>query len=120
MQIEFKDVWYEVDGHPILKGVSFKVEKGGSYVIIGSSGSGKTTMLRLLLGLIRPIRGQIFIDNEDITKLDKHGLNRLRKRMAIVFQHSALFDSLTVADNVGYRLMEEESLPLAEIRQIVL
>lgn len=119
MKIEFKDVNYTVSERQILKAISFVVEPGDTRVFLGSSGSGKTTILRLLLGLITPQSGQILADGEDITKMSAKDLNRFRKRLAVVFQHSALFDSLTVEQNVGYRLMEEQLLTRKEIEVIV-
>src|SRR6185436_7947155 len=92
---------------------------GGNCVILGSSGSGKTTMLRLLLRLISPSHGKILIDGVDTLTMNAAALSHFRKRLAIVFQHSALFDSLTVEENVGYRLMEEGWLPGKEIHKIV-
>lgn len=119
MKIEFKDVWYDVGDNHILQGVNFMVPHQGNRVILGSSGSGKTTILRLLLRLIKPSRGAIFADEVDLSSMDEKTLSLFRKRIAIVFQHGALFDSLSVGENVGYRLMEEKILKRREVRQIV-
>jgi phospholipid/cholesterol/gamma-HCH transport system ATP-binding protein len=94
-------------GRRILTDVSFEVPAGETKVILGGSGSGKTTILRLILRLFRPDRGSITVDGEDISRLPEHQLPRIRQKMAMVFQGAALFDSLTVRENVGYRLWEQ-------------
>jgi phospholipid/cholesterol/gamma-HCH transport system ATP-binding protein len=115
--IEFKNVSLSIDDRQILKNISMKVLPGNTMVIVGASGSGKTTTLRLILGLIRPDSGQILIDGQDMTKLEEKEMAPIRSKMALVFQGSALFDSLSVGENVGYRLWEqglldEESIEL--------
>jgi phospholipid/cholesterol/gamma-HCH transport system ATP-binding protein len=105
--IEFRDVDYSIDGRPILTGVSLYVNPGETRVILGPSGSGKSTTLRLLIGLVRPDRGQIFIDGEDVTRISEERLRQIRRRIGMVFQQGALFDSMTVGENVGYALLEE-------------
>ena len=104
--IEFRDVDFSIDGNPILEGVSFHVTRGKTTVILGPSGSGKSTVLRLLLGLYQPDRGSIFFDGEDITGVTPERLREIRARMGMVFQQGALFDSMTVGENVGYALLE--------------
>ena len=84
----------------------FSVRRGETKIIIGASGSGKSTILKLVMGLEKPDEGQIFIDGEDITPLREREMVRIRQRIGMVFQESALFDSLTVRENVAYRLYE--------------
>lgn len=103
----------------ILADVSFDVPAGETKVILGGSGSGKTTILRLILGLFRPDHGSVAIDGEDISALPERQLPRIRQKMAMVFQGAALFDSLSVRDNVGYRLDEQGRLSDDAIEAIV-
>ena len=113
--IEFRDVRMSFNDDVILQAVNFKIADGQTKIIVGVSGSGKSTILKLILGLIRPDSGQILIDEEDITKLPERELAQVRKRIGMVFQEGALFDSLSVRENVGYRLYEEGSLSEGEI-----
>lgn len=104
----------------ILHDVSFGVQQGETKVILGASGSGKSTILKLILGLIRPDRGSIRINGRDITLLDERELQRCcREHMAMVFQNAGLFDSLTVRENVGYRLWERGTMSDAAIEKTV-
>lgn len=112
--IRLEDVVYEVDGVNILDGVSLQIEKGEVFVIMGTSGAGKTTILRLLNGLLRPTSGRVFIDGEDITQLTEKEMTRIRRRVALVFQSAALFDSLPVWANVGFA-WRKERLPEGEL-----
>jgi len=104
--IEFRNVDYSIGGRPILSGVSFSVPRGETRVIRGPSGSGKSTILRLILGLVLPDRGAILVDGEDIASGDEERRRRIRLRMGVVFQQGALFDSMTVGENVGFSLLE--------------
>ena len=105
--IEFRDVELAFDDQIILDKVNFSVRRGELKLVLGGSGSGKSTIINLILGLIKPDAGQIFIDGEDVTGLDDMELMRLRKNIGMVFQEGALFDSLSVYDNVAYRLHEQ-------------
>lgn len=105
--IEFRDVHLAFDEKVILDGISFKVRRGETKIVLGQSGSGKSTIIRLVLGLIKPDSGEILIDGEDITYLSEVELMTVRKKLGMVFQEGALFDSLPVYDNVGYRLHEQ-------------
>ncbi len=105
--IEFRDVRLSFDDLTILDGVSFKVRRGETKVILGRSGGGKSTIIRLLLGLLKPDSGQILIDGEDITDYSEPQMMEVRKKIGMVFQEGALFDSLSVYDNVAYRLHEQ-------------
>jgi phospholipid/cholesterol/gamma-HCH transport system ATP-binding protein len=90
----------------VLGGVSFRVFRGETKIIIGSSGSGKSTILKLVMGLDKPDEGRILVDGEDITQLNESDMTSVRQRIGMVFQESALFDSLNVRENVAYRLYE--------------
>ena len=105
--IEFRDVYLSFDDQKILNGISFKVKRGETKIILGRSGGGKSTTIRLLLGLLKPDSGQIFVDGEDITTFSETEMMRVRQKMGMVFQEGALFDSLSVYDNVAYRLHEQ-------------
>ena len=104
--LELKDVVKYYGGTAVLNGVSFRVLRGETKIIIGASGSGKSTILKLVVGLDKPDSGKIFVENEDITKLNERQLVHVRQKIGMVFQESALFDSLTVRENVAYRLYE--------------
>jgi phospholipid/cholesterol/gamma-HCH transport system ATP-binding protein len=117
--IEFRNVHKSFDDESVLKNVSFKIESGDTKIIVGESGSGKSTILKLILGLIRPDSGQILIEGRDITRLPEQQLVPIRLDMGMVFQEGALFDSLSVLENVGYRLFEEGHLSEMEIEAVV-
>lgn len=105
--IEFRNVHLAFDEQVILDGVSFVVRKGETKIVLGGSGSGKSTIINLILGLLKPDSGQILIDGEDITAFEEPEMMRIRKKIGMVFQEGALFDSIPVYDNVAYRLHEE-------------
>src|SRR5262245_14608090 len=94
------------DNKPVLSGVSFRIFHGETKIIIGASGSGKSTILKLIMGLEKPDDGQIFIEGTEITGLNERELMAFRQKIGMVFQESALFDSLSVRENVAYRLYE--------------
>lgn len=116
--IEFREVSLSYDDRVILDGVSFKVQHGETKVLMGGSGSGKSTILKLVLGLIKPDSGRIFVDGEDVTDVPEGALSNVRKKIGMVFQEGALFDSLSVYENVGYRLFEQ-GVPEAEVEETV-
>lgn len=103
----------------ILRNINLTVHKGETLAIIGASGSGKSTLLRLIIGLLKPSSGQIWIGNTEITVMQETDLDRLRLKMGMVFQYSALFDSLSVGENVAFGLREHTKLSDAEIAKIV-
>jgi phospholipid/cholesterol/gamma-HCH transport system ATP-binding protein len=105
--IEFRDVHLSYDDRVILNGLSFIVQKGETKIILGGSGGGKSTIIKLVLGLIKPDSGRILIDGEDITDYDEPQMMVVRKKIGMIFQEGALFDSLSVYENVAYRLHEQ-------------
>ncbi len=120
--IRLENVVYHVNGTRVLDGVDLTVEEGEVFVIMGTSGAGKTTILRLLNGLERPTAGRVIVGGEDITGLSEQEMARIRRRVALVFQSAALFDSLPVWENVAFpwrkeRLSREECL--ARVRRIL-
>jgi phospholipid/cholesterol/gamma-HCH transport system ATP-binding protein len=105
--IEFRDVVLAFDDLVILNKLSFKVLKGETKIILGGSGGGKSTIIKLVLGLLKPDQGRILVDGEDITDFTEAQMVNVRKKIGMVFQEGALFDSLSVYDNVAYRLHEQ-------------
>jgi len=116
--IIFEDVAISFEGLTVLDGVSFQLNRGETKALLGVAGSGKSTILKLCLGLIKPDRGKIYVLGYDVTIMSEEELFDLRSKIGIVFQESALFDSMTVRENVAFRLMEEK-IPEAEIEQRV-
>lgn len=120
--IEFRDVCLAFDDKVILDNISFTVRRGESKLILGRSGGGKSTIIRLILGLLKPDSGQILIDGDDITDLTEEDMMEIRQNIGMVFQEGALFDSLSVYENVAYRLREqgvEESDIENEVRRML-
>ena len=117
--IRLKNVSKRFGEKVALKDISLTIEKGETIAIIGGSGSGKSTLLRLMIGLDRPTSGEIYIGGENIAVLSEDALDRVRLRMGMVFQYSALFDSLSVGENVSFGLREHTDKSEAEIRRIV-
>lgn len=116
--IIFEDVAISFEGLTILDGISFELKRGETKVLLGVAGSGKSTILKLSLGLLKPDRGHIYVLGHDVTMMTEEDLFDLRSHIGIVFQESALFDSLTVRENVAFRLMEE-NLPEEEVEKRV-
>src|SRR5256714_9528830 len=114
--IEFRHVSFSFADKKVLDDISFKVVKGEIKIILSGSGGGKSTMLKLILGLLKPDAGQIFVDGEEITNLDETEMQRARDKIGMVFQEGALFDSLSVYDNVAYR-PHEQDIPEAEVER---
>lgn len=117
--IVFEDVAIAFEGQPVLDGISFELPRGETKALFGVAGSGKTTILKLALGLIKPDRGRVFVLGYEISSMREEDLFDLRRKIGMVFQESALFDSLTVKENVAYRLSEEEHMPQSEVDQRV-
>lgn len=105
--IEFDNVSIAFDENVVLDGISFQLAHGETKALFGVAGSGKSTLLKLAMGLLRPDSGRIFVLGEEVTRMSEQELFELRRRVGIVFQESALFDSLKVYENVAFRLMEE-------------
>jgi len=107
--VEFRDVYLSFDEQVVLEGVSFQLRKGETKIILGPSGCGKSTVIRLILGLLKPDAGEILVDGQNITDLSEPELMQVRQKIGMVFQEGALFDSLSVFDNVAYRLIEQRA-----------
>jgi len=105
--IEFRDVLLAFDDRIVLNRLNFKVMKGETKIILGGSGGGKSTIIKLVLGLLKPDEGRVLVDGEDITDYNEVQMMTVRKKIGMVFQEGALFDSLSVYDNVAYRLHEQ-------------
>jgi phospholipid/cholesterol/gamma-HCH transport system ATP-binding protein len=103
----------------VLDGLNLDIEDGKTTVIIGRSGGGKSVLLKHIIGLLKPDSGQVLIDDVDMTKLNERDLNEIRKRFGMLFQEAALFDSMTVGENVAFPLREHTKMTEEEIRQIV-
>jgi phospholipid/cholesterol/gamma-HCH transport system ATP-binding protein len=114
--VVFDRVSFAFDDHIVLNEISFHVPKGSMAIFLGASGSGKSVVLKLTLGLLRPDSGKILINGQRIDDMTENDLLRVRADIGMSFQEVALFDSLTVAENVGYRLYEETDLPLEQVR----
>ena len=117
--IEFQDVHIEFEENKVLRGVSFCLPFGETKALFGVAGSGKSTILKLALGLLKPDSGRILVLGNDVTETPEEDLFVLRAKIGMVFQESALFDSLTVRENVAFRLIEEQSLADPDIEQRV-
>ncbi|PYX82561.1 MAG: organic solvent resistance ABC transporter ATP-binding protein [Acidobacteria bacterium] len=117
--VVFEDVAMSFESNPVLDGISFRLALGETKAIFGVAGAGKSTILKLTLGLLKPDQGQIYVLGQDVTQMEEEDLFELRRKIGIVFQESALFDSLTVRENVAFRLMEEGGTSEDEIEQRV-
>ena len=117
--IELKRIYKSFGEHEVLKDLNLTINTGESMVIIGRSGCGKSVSLKHIMGLMRPDSGSVIIDDTDITELDSRGLNRIRMDFGMLFQGAALFDSLNVLENVGFRLFEYTDMSLEDIKQRV-
>ncbi len=113
--IAFENVSLAFEDNQVLDGISFHLPRGESKAIFGVAGSGKSTILKLALGLLKPDSGSIYVLGEDVTQMSEQGLFELRAKVGMVFQESALFDSLTVRENVAFRLLEEHNISEEEI-----
>ncbi len=116
--IEFRNVTMMFDDRKVLDDLSFKVMKGETKIILGGSGCGKSTTIKLVLGLLKPDSGQILVDGEDVTNYSEVQMMRVRKRIGMIFQEGALFDSLSVYENVAFKL-HEQGVPEDEVESEV-
>lgn len=117
--VVFDGVHLAFDDKVILRDVSFTLQTGHTKIFLGASGAGKSTILRLILGLLKPDEGRIFVNGEEVGDMHEDQLMAVRGDLGMVFQEGALFDSLTVRENVGYKLYEETKMPLREVDQRV-
>ena len=117
--IRIVDVHKSFGGQEVLKGVHLDVPEGSTVVILGGSGSGKTVLMRHMIGLFKPDSGQVIVDGEDIAGYEGEQLDRVRQKFGMVFQGAALFDSMTVYENVSFQLREHEKMSENEMRRIV-
>src|SRR5205085_1263319 len=116
--IEFQNVTLGFGDRKVLDDLSFKVRKGETKIILGGSGTGKSTTIKLVLGLLKPDEGRVFVNGEDVTEYSEYEMMRVRKNIGMIFQEGALFDSLSVYENVAYRL-NEQGVPEDEVEQEV-
>jgi phospholipid/cholesterol/gamma-HCH transport system ATP-binding protein len=117
--IEIRDLHKAFNGFQVLKGVSLTIAEGTTMVVLGGSGSGKTVLMKHIMGLLKPDSGEVIVDGEDVSRMDRQKLSVFRERMGMVFQSSALFDSMTVGDNVAFPLREHTKMTEPEIAQRV-
>jgi phospholipid/cholesterol/gamma-HCH transport system ATP-binding protein len=117
--IAFEHVSISFDGRPVLEDVSFSVDRGKTLCILGRSGVGKSVSLRILMGFLKPDSGSVRVEGKEITGLDEDGMQEIRRRVTMVFQNGALFDSLSVRENVAFPLRAHGGLAEEQILQIV-
>jgi phospholipid/cholesterol/gamma-HCH transport system ATP-binding protein len=117
--VRFEDVHKSFGPNPVLRGITLDIRRGETMVVLGGSGSGKSVLIRHIIGLHRPDQGRIFVDGEEIESYDEERLIPVRKKVAMLFQSSALFDSMDVFENVAYGLREHTDLPEERIHAIV-
>jgi phospholipid/cholesterol/gamma-HCH transport system ATP-binding protein len=117
--VEIDDVNFGYGRRPVLEGISMRVPRGKVVAIMGGSGCGKTTLLRLIGGQLRPSRGAVRVGGQVVHELDREGLYALRRRMSMLFQFGALFTDMTVFDNVAFPLREHANLPESMVRDLV-
>jgi len=115
--IELKGIYKSFEGKDVLRGVNLKVKKGDSVVVIGGSGSGKSVLLKHIIGLLIPDSGTVIIDSTDLSGLNEDGLHEIRKKFGMLFQSAALFDSMKVWENVGFGLKRHTHLTDTEIKE---
>jgi phospholipid/cholesterol/gamma-HCH transport system ATP-binding protein len=118
--VDIRDLHFGYNERPILSGLTMQFERGKVVAVMGGSGSGKTTVLRLIGGQIAAQSGSVVVEGEDVARLNQASLYRLRRRMGMLFQHGALFTDLSVFDNVAFPLREHTKLPEAMIHDLVL
>lgn len=118
--VDIRDLHFAYNDRPILSGLTMQFERGKVIAVMGGSGSGKTTVLRLIGGQIRAQSGSVTVEGQEVASLDQNALYQLRRRMGMLFQHGALFTDLSVFDNVAFPLREHTRLSDAMIRDLVL
>src|SRR5690349_3589445 len=117
--IEIKNLVKSFGSKQVLRGVDLNIEQGKTTVIIGISGCGKSVLLKHIVGLLKPDEGHILIDGDDITTMTEKDIYAIRKKFGFLFQSAALFDSMTVGENVGVALRENTTMPRKEINRII-
>ncbi len=117
--IRIRDVHKTFGEHHVLRGIDLDVERGKINIIIGGSGQGKSVLMKHLMGLLKPDRGHIWVDGEDVVPMNDYELNRVRRKFGMLFQYAALFDSLTVEENIAFPLVEHSKLSRAERSKVV-
>ncbi len=117
--VVFDHVSLSFDDAVVLRDVSFTLRRGHTKIILGASGAGKSISLKLILGLLKPDAGRIWVNGQRVDEYSEEQMMKVRADIGMVFQEGALFDSLTVAENVGYKLYEETDLPLDQVRKRV-
>src|SRR6185369_6551318 len=117
--IEVKDLYKSFGENQVLTGINLKVPAGNTVVILGGSGSGKTVLMKHMIGLLKPDRGQVLVEGEDIVPLGPYELEVVRRKFGMVFQAAALFDSMTVFENVSFPLREHTKMTEARMREVV-
>jgi len=118
--VKLSNVNFAYDSRPVLTGINLEIPRGKVVAIMGSSGCGKTTTLRLIGGQLKPKSGEVLVDGQRVPDLDAHGLYQLRRRMGMLFQFGALFTDMSVFDNVAFQMREHTDLPEELIRDMVL
>lgn len=116
--IKLVDIYKSFEGKDVLRGVDLEINKGESVVVIGGSGSGKSVMLKHIIGLLKPDKGAVLVNSTDITDFNEHDLNDYRKKFGMLFQSAALFDSMNVWENVGFGLKRHTRMPDSDIKEI--
>ncbi|MEK6590023.1 MAG: ABC transporter ATP-binding protein [Nitrospinota bacterium] len=119
-KIGVQDVYKSFGNNHVLQGAFIDIKKGESMVVIGGSGTGKSVLIKCIIGLLKPEKGRIYIDGQDVTSLKEHELNELRKKFGMLFQWGALFDSMRVWENVSFGLRQHTKLKDSEIKEIAI
>jgi len=117
--IKIVDLHKSLGGQGVLRGVNLEIDKGETRVIIGQSGSGKSVLIKHLIGILKPDRGEIYVDGVEITRLREDELQKITRKFGMLFQGAALFDSLTVGENVGFGLVRYTDYPPGRIKELV-
>lgn len=120
LMITLKDIHKSFGAKQVLRGVNLEAKKGESLVIIGGSGSGKSVLLKHIIGLLEPDKGSVIVSSTDLSELDEDGLNFLRKKFGMLFQSSALFDSMRVWENVGFGLKRHTRMSESDIKEVAI
>ena len=118
--IKLVDLHKAFGPNKVLQGLDLEVEKGESRVIIGGSGSGKSVILKHIIGILRPDKGNVFIEGVNITTLDENALYEVRKKFGMLFQMAALFDSMNIWENVGFALMRQKKMRLSDVKEMAI